>query len=206
MSGRFITFEGIDGCGKTTQLTRAAQYLERDGRACVVTREPGGTEIAERIRELVMSVRYDNLCTECELLLYLAARAQHVIEVIAPARAQGKIVLCDRFQEATFAYQGFGRGVDLDTLGALNTYATGGCSPDLTLVFDLPVDAARARLAATGRAPDRIEASSAAFFKRVREGYHALAAQHPHRVRILDATRTINELAIEVAGLIRGVL
>jgi dTMP kinase len=193
--GTFITFEGIDGCGKSTQVARVAERLSREKIPHLVTREPGGTRIGEQVRAVIMAPDHVEMCDACELLLYLASRAQHMHEVIVPALGKGEIVLCDRFQEATIAYQCYGRGIARDTIDRLNAYATGGLSPDLTLLFDLPVDAARERLAATGKQPDRLEGGGAAFFERVRAGYLALAAEFPARIRVLDARESIDTLA-----------
>jgi dTMP kinase len=203
MAGAFVTFEGIDGCGKSTQLALAAEALRADGVEVDVTREPGGTAISEKIRELVMSAEHEEMSGGCEVLLYLAARAQHVAERIVPAMASGKVVLCDRFQDATFAYQGFGRGLALDELRRMNGYATGGVEPTLTLVFDISVELSRERLAATGKAPDRLESGSAEFFGRIREGYLALAATHPDRFVLLRGDRSVEQIAAEVIAAVR---
>ena len=144
--GIFITFEGIDGCGKSTQLELAARRLKEEAFPVLVTREPGGTAIAEKIREILISPQNSEMVNECELLLYLAARAQHVREKIIPALEQVFIVLCDRFQEATFAYQGFGRNIPLDLLKKINNFATGGLNPHLTFIFDISVELSCARI------------------------------------------------------------
>jgi len=200
--GLFIAFEGIDGCGKSTQVARVAERLLREKIPHRVTREPGGTRIGEQIRTVIMAPNHVEMCDACELLLYQASRAQHVREVIMPALDRGEIVLCDRFQEATIAYQCHGRDIARDTVDRLNDYATGGLSPDLTLLFDLPVDASRARLAKTGKQPDRLEGGGAAFFERVRAGYLSLAAEFPGRIRVLDARESIDTLAEKTSRLI----
>ena len=146
MRGLFFTFEGIDGCGKSTQLKEIALRLERKGVPVLTTREPGGTPVAEKIREILISPENSEMVNECELFLYLAARAQHVREKIIPALQKGMIVLCDRFQEATFAYQGFGRGLSLSFLQQLNSFATDGLIPDRTFIFDVPVEISGQRL------------------------------------------------------------
>ncbi|MBD3242332.1 MAG: dTMP kinase [Chitinivibrionales bacterium] len=197
-AGAFITFEGIDGCGKSTQLRLAEDALRRDGVDVMVTREPGGTAISEKIRELVMSAVHAEMSVECELLLYLAARAQHVSQCIRPAVESGRVVLCDRFQDATFAYQGYGRGLALEQLRAMNTFATGGLEPTLTLVFDVDVELSRERLRESGKVPDRMEAGPSAFHRRIREGYLALARQHADRMMVLRGDRPVEQIAQEV--------
>ena len=193
--GLFIVFDGIDGCGKSTQLELAASRLAAGGRRVVTTREPGGTPIAEMIRRAILSPQHAEMVSECELLLYAAARAQHVREKIAPAIAQGAIVLCDRFDLATYAYQGFGRSIPLTLLTTINEIATGGVSPDCTLFFDISVETAFSRLTAMEKAPDRLESGGLEFFRRVAEGYRTLAVQNPGKVIRLDAEKSIEELA-----------
>lgn len=196
--GLFITFEGIDGCGKSTQLKNASSYLESKSVSHIVTREPGGTPVSEKIRELILSTQNSEMKDSCELLLYLSARAQHVEEKIKPALTTGHIVLCDRFQEATFAYQGFGRQYPLELLEQLNTFATNGLVPDLTFIFDINVDCAFERMHKINKTPDRVESNSKEFFTRIREGYLALASTHPHRIKLLQGEKTINELSHSV--------
>jgi dTMP kinase len=193
--GLFITFEGIDGCGKSTQLARARAFLEARGVRCVATREPGGTEIGERIRELLLAPAHAEMSDECELLLYFAARAQHVRETIIPAMETGAVVLCDRFDDATFAYQGFGRGLSLEVLGPLNAFATGTLVPARTFVFDICVQTAAQRLKKTGKAIDRMEGNGAGFHEKVRRGYLSLAKLHPHRIVVLEATKSVEQLS-----------
>ena len=184
MSGRFITFEGIDGAGKSSHLGALAEWLRNRGHEVVVTREPGGTELAERLRDLLLHAPMDALT---EALLVFAARRDHLVERIEPALARGAMVLCDRFTDATFAYQGGGRGFDLGVLDALEAWVQQGRQPDLTLWFDLPPRTAAERRAAV-RAPDRFERQDAAFFERVSAGYARRAALAPERVVRLDAT------------------
>ncbi len=193
--GAFITFEGIDGCGKSTQLRLAEETLRQEGIDVVVTREPGGTPIAERVRELVMSSVHAEMSVECELLLYLAARAQHVSQLIRPAVDSGRVVLCDRFQDATFAYQGYGRGLALERLRGMNSFATGGLEPTLTLVFDVSVALSRKRLSEAGKVPDRMEAGPSSFHERIREGYLALAEAHADRMVVLQGDQPVEQLA-----------
>lgn len=196
--GLFVTFEGIDGCGKSTQVAVAEKKLGGKGREVLVTREPGGTPVAERIRALVMDARHSEMADRCEVLLYLASRAQHVAEVIEPALQRGAVVLCDRFEDATFAYQGYGRGISLEELRRLNSFATCGRRPDRTFVFDLDVEVAVSRLRGRNEAPDRLENSSREFYERIREGYLALAASDSARFTVVDSQRTVEEIAVDV--------
>jgi dTMP kinase len=181
--GRFITFEGIDGAGKSSHLEALAAWLRERGHAVQVTREPGGTALAEALRELVLHRPMDALC---ESLLVFAARRDHLVQSIEPALAAGTTVLCDRFTDATFAYQGGGRGFDLAVLMQLEAWVQQGRQPDLTLWFDLPPALAAQRRAAA-RAPDRFESEDLGFFERVQAGYAARAAQQPQRFARVDA-------------------
>lgn len=206
----FISFEGLDGCGKTTQVKLLADYLtQRDIRVAVL-REPGGTPVGESIRTLLLSSRNRGLLPLSELLLYYAARNQNLHRQIIPAQAEGKWVLCDRFADASAAYQGFGRGLDLSLVETLDRMVSGGRKPDLTLLIDiepaLSLDRARDRNRRTGLDEGRFEAESLAFFHRVREGYLQIAAREPGRVRVLNGNRTIEELHREVLGLISTLL
>lgn len=196
--GLFITFEGIDGCGKSTQIDKAAEYLKEKGIPFILTREPGGTPLAEKIRDVILSTENGEMKNSCELLLYLSARAQHVEEKIKPALEKGITVLCDRYQEATFAYQGFGRGYPLDLLQQLNRFATGGLDPLKTFIFDITVECAVERLKKTGKAPDRVEKNPKEFHKKIRGGYLALASAHPERIRLLQGDRPVDEIFNEV--------
>lgn len=189
--GFFITFEGIEGCGKTTQLQRLAAKLQATGEAVLITREPGGCAIADALRAILLDSANHAMAPTTELLLYAAARAQHVAEVIRPALEAGRIVLCDRFSDATLAYQGYGRGLDRELIGELNRVATGGLNPDLTLLLDFPAEEGleRARQRNAGSdGPDegRFEAEALPFHRRVRDGYLALAAAED-RFRVIDA-------------------
>ena len=195
MSGLFVSFEGIDGCGKSTQVACAKRLLEQRRVPCFVTREPGGTSIGEKIRGLLLSVENGAMCNACEVLLYFAARAQHVRETIAPELDKGLVVICDRFMDATFAYQGYGRGIDLDVLANMNDFATGNLAPHLTLVFDVDVDTALSRLAKSGKTPDRLEGSGRGFYEKVRKGYLALAARFPERIVVLNGIESAEELS-----------
>ncbi len=181
-SGRFITFEGIDGAGKSSHLEQTVEWLRQRGQRVVLTREPGGTPLAERLRELVLHAGMDTLT---EALLVFAARRDHLRTCIEPALAAGQTVVCDRFTDASFAYQGAGRGFDLSVLSQLEQWVQQGRQPDLTLWFDLPAQEAADRRAAA-RAPDRFESQDLAFFERVRSGYEVRCRQAPSRFRRVD--------------------
>ena len=202
MSGRFITLEGIDGAGKSTHLQALAARLAAGGREVVTTREPGGTPLAERLRELVLHDAMDALT---ESLLVFAARRDHLVALIEPALARGATVLCDRFTDATFAYQGAGRGFDRALLGQLERWVHAGRQPDLTLWFDVPPRLAAERRA-DARRPDRFEREDDAFFERVREGYLERRQAMPERFARIDATGTREEVwrRVEAALEARG--
>ncbi len=193
----FVTFEGLDGSGKSTHLQRAARWLESAGVPHVVTHEPGGTPIGDAIRGVFLDRTHGGMDAKTELLLVFASRRQHLTELIEPALASGRHVLCDRFTDSTIAYQGYGRGIDLETVAAVDRLATGGRRPDLTLYFDLTAELARKRghsgsRQKSGRA-DRLDAESLAFYSRVREGYRALAAAEPERFRVIDSSTSKEE-------------
>ena len=193
----FITFEGPEGSGKTTQVRRLGALLRERGRDCVVTKEPGGTPLADKIRAILLDpdTTMDALT---ELLLYAASRRQHVVEVIRPALSRGAIVLCDRFTDATLAYQGYGRLLDLDRLRTLNDWATGQLHPDLTVLFDIEEELglrrAHSRNEATANNEGRFEAEDLRFHRRVREGYLSLARSESKRFAVVDGTGTIDEV------------
>ncbi|MEA3120022.1 MAG: dTMP kinase [Paraburkholderia sp.] len=192
--GKFITFEGIDGAGKTTHLAwfreRLEEKLQRTGQAVVVTREPGGTPLGEALRELLLHRRMD---LETEALLMFAARREHLAQVIEPALARGDWVLCDRFTDATFAYQGGGRGLPRDKLETLERWVQGGFQPDLTVLFDVPPQTASKRRAAV-RTPDKFESEADVFFERTRAEYLRRADEAPYRFATLDATQSIERI------------
>ncbi|RNC70083.1 MAG: dTMP kinase [Desulfuromonadales bacterium] len=196
--GFFITFEGIEGCGKSTQLRRAAERLTREGYDVVITREPGGCPIADAIRAILLDADNSAMVPLAELLLYAAARAQHVAEVIGPALREGKIVLCDRFTDSTLAYQGYGRQLDRELIGQLNTLAAGDIRPHLTLVLDCPVEVglgramARINAASTAR-EERFEQESRLFHERIRDGFLQLAAAEAGRFLVVDGSGGIEE-------------
>ena len=201
LAGIFITFEGIDGCGKTTQMRLLAERLHREGISCVLTREPGGTPIGDAIRALLLSPT-SQMTPQTEVYLYAASRAEHVQTVILPALMRGDIVLCDRFYDASIAYQGYGigklGGISPAFVEAVNTPALAKVKPDLTFLFDLPVEVANMRMKERPGQEDRIEQRGEAFFARVQEGLQTIFAQEPNRVRKLDATKEIEEVADEV--------
>ncbi len=186
MNGRFITLEGIEGAGKTSQLAALEAFLRARGLGCVVTREPGGTVLGEELRGLLLAHRHEGMGVDTELLLMFAARAEHLERVIRPALARGEWVLCDRFTDATYAYQGAGRGVNRERIAELECWVQGELRPDLTLLLDVPVTAGLARAGRRGQA-DRFEAQNAVFFEQVRRGYLALAKDNP-RYRVIDAS------------------
>jgi len=196
--GRFITFEGIDGAGKSSHIGPVAERLRRGGNKVVITREPGGTELAEALRSLVLHRPMDPLC---EVLLVFAARRDHLLRVIEPALADGHTVLCDRFTDATFAYQGGGRRFDTERLRLLEQWVQQGRQPDLTLWFDIAADAA-ARRRATARVPDRFEQLDVAFFERVRAGYQARMDGAPHRIVRIDAGGSVADVAAQIDSLL----
>lgn len=206
---KLITCEGVEGSGKSTQILHLAAHLCQQGKEVVVTREPGGCPIADDIRRILLDPSNLQLCAKAELLLYAAARAQHVEEIIRPALAKGAIVLCDRYIDATIAYQGFGRGLDLTLIEHLNQVASGGLIPDLTLLFDLPVEMglkrALARNAVALEDEGRFEAESLAFHQRVRAGYLQCASQQG-RFTIVDATGTPAQVTERMAGIVDAFL
>lgn len=183
--GRFVTLEGVDGAGKSTHIAWIAERLRVRGRRVLVTREPGGTALAERLRELVLAEPMDPIA---ETMLLFAARADHVQREIGPALAAGDWVLCDRFTDATFAYQGGGKGVAVELIAHLAQVSHDGLLPDRTLVFDCPYEVSRERLSRAARAPDRFEREDRDFFDRVRQAYLALARSDPERIRVIDAS------------------
>ncbi|MEQ6341239.1 MAG: dTMP kinase [Gammaproteobacteria bacterium] len=191
MKGRFITIEGIEGVGKTTNLEFIRHTLEAVGKPVVVTREPGGTPLGEEIRSLVLGHRDDGMTSDTELLLMFAARAEHLARVIRPALEAGQWVLSDRFTDATYAYQGGGRGILKGRISVLEQWVQGDLQPDLTLLLDLPVALGLTR-AGRRSAPDRFESEQTAFFERVRQAYLALATQHSERYRVIDASQPLD--------------
>jgi len=202
--GRFMTIEGIEGVGKTTQVARLSKALTERSVDHVVTREPGGTPLAEKIRALVLAAGAERLPEVAELLLMFAARSVHLENFIEPELAAGRWVICDRFTDATYAYQGAGRGIDNGTIGQLESLVQGTRRPHFTLLLDVPVSVGLARAGARRTAaaqvpdPDRFERERADFFERVRAGYLARAASDPARVVVIDASRSVDEVAAQV--------
>ena len=193
MTGLFITLEGPEGAGKSTNREYLAAHLRAQGLDVVLSREPGGTPLAERIRELLLAPSDEPMAVDTELLLVFAARAQHLAQVIRPALARGAVVLCDRFTDATYAYQGGGRGLPKDRIAALETFVQGELRPDLTLIFDLPIEVGLARASARGRL-DRFEQEGRTFFDAVRHAYLERAAAEPQRYRVVNAAQTLSEV------------
>jgi dTMP kinase len=202
MIGKFITFEGPEGSGKSTHIKLLKAFLEARGIEVVMTREPGGTPLGEEIRKILQHDHSEAPVPHAEVLLFLASRAQHVERLIRPALAQGKWVLCDRFDDSTFAYQGYGRGFPMEGLRAVNAFAISGLRPDLTVLLDVAPHTSRERLAArqakTATAPDRIEREAAAFHEKVRNGFLALAAEEPDRIAVISTERDREAVAIDV--------
>jgi dTMP kinase len=190
----FITLEGPEGSGKTSQMPALADFLQNAGYEVVITREPGGTPVGDQIRDVLMNLKNVSIVPRTEILLFLAARAQHVDSVIRPALAMGKIVLCDRFGDSTLAYQGYGHKTDLDTLRTLLNFSTGGLKPDLTLLLDIPVSAGMARKRDNCSEWNRLDAYAEAFHERVRKGYLELANEEPERWVLVDATQEKEEV------------
>ena len=192
--GMFITFEGADGCGKTTQMKLLAEYLEEKRVSVVITREPGGKGLGEKVREILLN--YDGPVSDrCESFLFLADRAQNIDTIVNPAVEEEKIVLCDRHIDSTVAYQGYGRGLDIERIKMLNNIATNWRKPDLTLVFDIDVETSMKRV---GAEKDRMESAGIEFHNRVREGYLEIAKQEPQRIKVIDASKSIEEIHREV--------
>ncbi len=192
--GLFITFEGGDGCGKTTQLNLLSEYLQQKGKKIVITREPGSKGLGVKLRELIL--HYDgDVDSVCEAFLFLADRAQHISKIVLPAIQNGEIVLCDRHTDSTVAYQGYGRGENLEQIKMLNNLATKGIKPDLTFIFDVSEEIAQQRV---GADKDRMESAGKEFHKKVRNGYLEIAKQEPQRVKVIDANLSIEEVFEQV--------
>lgn len=191
MRGKFITFEGIDGAGKSSHVEWLAERVRQQGDVVHVTREPGGTPLGEKLRELLLN---EAMHLETETLLMFAARREHLAQVIAPALSRGEWVVCDRFTDATFAYQGGGRGLDRGKLQQLEHWVHEDIQPDLTLLFDLPLDVARERIALASRVLDRFEQERADFHERVRQAYIDRANHNPARIRVINAQRSMEDI------------
>lgn len=197
-NGLFITFEGADGCGKTTQIQLLDKYLREKGSETIITREPGAKGLGEKLRKILLNYEGE-VSPRAESFLFLADRAQHIDCIIKPAIAEGKIVLCDRHTDSTVAYQGYGRGLDLNRINSLNEIATGGLKPDLTIVFDIDVETSMQRV---GNNKDRMESAGFEFFNRVREGYLEIAENEPQRVKVINSSDTIENIHKKVVELV----
>ena len=204
MKGIFITFEGIDGCGKSTQCELLKEFLTGSGKEFIFVREPGGTVIGERIREILLDKKNSQMTARTELLLFEAARAQITDEVIKPALEEGKIVICDRFFDSSSAYQGMARGMGMDFVSGLNMAATGGLKPDITFFFDISAEEALERRGKRGEASDRIELAGLKFQEDVRQGYLELAKNSGGRIVTIDAKLGIDEIFEQVKEALEG--
>ena len=200
--GLFITVEGADGCGKTTQINLLKNYLENQGYQVVLTREPGAKGLGEKVREILLN--YEGAVSDrCESFLFLADRAQNIDIIVNPAVNEGKIVLCDRHIDSTVAYQGYGRGLDIDRIKMLNNIATNGRKPDLTIVFDIDVETSMQRV---GKNKDRMESAGIEFHNRVREGYLKIAKEEPERIKVVNSIQTVNDVFEEVKKIVNKYL
>ncbi len=205
MRGRFITIEGTEGVGKTTNIEYIKQWLDTNHISFVSTREPGGTPLAEEIRELLLANREEKVCSKAELLMMFAGRAQHIDQVIEPQLAAGNWVLCDRFTDATYAYQGAGREMGNELIASLETMVHASMRPDLTLVLDVPVELGLER-AGKRSEPDRFELEKTDFFNRVRNAYLSMAQQNPQRYKIIDASKTLEFVQQQIAYILNNFL
>ena len=203
MGGLFVTLEGPDGSGKTTQLKLLTEWVCSQGYPLLVTREPGGTHIGEDIREVLHDCEHVEMASHTEILLYSASRAQLVAQVIRPALQAGKIVLCDRYYDSTYAYQGYGRGLPLDALRSITEFAVQGLTPDLTLYLDVAVDVGLRRRERSGEEMNRLDREAVAFHERVRAGYLELVAAEPDRWRVVDAADAIEDVQAQLRALMQ---
>jgi dTMP kinase len=221
MKGKLIVFEGVEGCGKTTQIEQTRQWLADLSSSIVVTRQPGGTELGRELREILLHSPVNSINPHAELLLYAADRAQHLVEVIKPAIDRGAIVLCDRYTSSTIAYQGYGRGLDLALIETLNQLATGGLEPDLTLWLDIDVEIGLNRVKSRlknlylnftrgvcteAQPPDRLEQDTLDFHRLVQQGYQKLALQHPQKIHRIDASLTIEAVQFDIRSILSSSL
>jgi dTMP kinase len=202
--GAFISLEGIEGVGKSTNMAFTAETVRAAGFGVVTTREPGGTSFGERVREWILTGDHGQLSAEIETLLMFAARARHLEEVIRPALAAGRWVICDRFTDASFAYQGGGRGASRPLLDTLKSEIQKGLEPDLTLLLDAPLDVGASRI--SSRVPDHFEREQRPFFERVRAAYLALAAEHPGRIKVIDAALPLGRVQEEIAAHVQALM
>jgi len=197
MTGKFITVEGIEGAGKTTCMQVVTEVIEHQGINAIHTREPGGTDLGEDLRSLLLGHKHTGMSHDAELLMMFAARVEHIAQKIQPALDDGKWVLCDRFTDATYAYQGYGRGIPLEKIAGLENWVQGELRPDLTLLMDLPVEVGMER-AGKRSAPDRFESEAWDFFERIRQGYLSIAAEQPSRVKVIDASQDLPDVQAQV--------
>jgi dTMP kinase len=208
MKGLFITLEGPDGSGKSTQVGKIADYLKEKGVAFIQTREPGGTAISDKIRELILDPAHQEMADMTEILLYAASRAQHVHEKIVPALNEGKVVLCDRFVDASIAYQGYGLQTGAQTVSRINEFATTGIKPDRSYLIDVSPETGRSRMEArySGIQLDRIEQKDFSYHNRVRDGFHRLAGEHPERIKVINGEQGTEEVFEEIKKDIESLL
>jgi len=205
MRGKFITVEGTEGVGKSSNMAFVADYLKQAGIELVVTREPGGTPLAEKIRELLLDAKQDALCDDTELLMMFAARAQHLNELIIPALEKGQWVLCDRFTDASYAYQGGGRGINESRIAELEQWVQGDLRPDLTLLLDMPVDEGLLR-AGKRSEPDRFEQEKQTFFDKVRACYLERANKYPERFKVIDARPALEQVQAQIKTILDSLI
>lgn len=206
MNGKFISIEGIEGAGKSTQINFIRDFLEAKGKRVVVSREPGGTELGEQIRDLLLAPRQAGMSEDTELLLMFAARAEHIHQKIKPALMRGDWVLCDRFVDATFAYQGGGRGIERDRIQTISDWTLKGIQTDLTLLFDLPVAVGQSRVVKRQQQKDRFEQEKAVFFEKIRHCYLQRAETEPERIKIIDASREIEAIQSQISSILNALL
>jgi len=203
VKGVFLTFEGPEGAGKSTQIKLLTQYLYEKGKDVLLLREPGGVVISEKIRSILLDKENKAMCNECEILLYMAARAQLVEEIIKPALIEGKIVVCDRFLDSTIAYQGYGNSGDLDKIKTIGRWIVQDCFPELTIVFDIDPKEGLSRISGD---KDRIESKSLEYHKKVRQGYQALAKEEPQRVKLVSGKGNIDKIFDEVKAYVEEII
>jgi len=200
MNGKFISIEGIEGAGKSTQLAFIERYLKQQGKNVVVTREPGGTALGEQVRELLLAPRDEGMAVDTELLLMFAARAEHIEQVIKPAIQRGDWVISDRFVDATFAYQGGGRGIAAERIEQISAWTLNGLQTDITFLFDLTVELGQQRVISRNGVVDRFEQEKTAFFQKIRDCYLQRSQQEPNRIKVIDASKTINEIELQLTA------
>ncbi|OUR72272.1 dTMP kinase [Methylophaga sp. 41_12_T18] len=206
MIGKFISIEGIEGAGKSTQLAFIERYLSQAGINVVVTREPGGTQLGEQVRELLLAPREGGMAVDTELLLMSAARAEHLDQVIKPALERGDWVLSDRFVDATFAYQGGGRGIATDRIEQISAWTLNGLQTDTTFLFDLPVEVGQQRVISRKGDIDRFEQEKTVFFQKIRDCYLQRAEQEPNRVKVIDANKSIEEIELQLTAILKSLI